>query len=172
MPAHSIDKKLLTLFLEQRSALLLFLRRRLDNAATAEDLVQDIWVRAAAGDAGATLRNPRAYLFRIAANLATDHRRRERHRESLEAPEILSRVADGQPDPETILRHRQRLAGLLNAVDELPPRCREVFVNVKVHGLSYAETAARMGIAKNTVMVHMTNALAHLAAHHDADAED
>ena len=172
MSAHTIDKKLLTLFLEHRSALLLFLRRRLNNPAVAEELAQEVWLRAAEGAEAPQLRNPRAYLFRVAANLVVDHRRRESHRgEAAAAPALLSEIADPRPGPEAVLRHRRRFAELLRAVDGLPPRCREVFLNVKVHGRSYAETADRMGIAKNTVMVHMTNALAHLDAHYDPDAE-
>jgi len=47
-------------------------------------------------------------------------------------------------------------------VAQLPPRTRQVFLLVKVEGLTYAETAERLGIARNTVMVHIVNAMAKL----------
>ncbi|HVJ41565.1 MAG TPA: sigma-70 family RNA polymerase sigma factor [Dongiaceae bacterium] len=108
--------------------------------------------------------NPRNYLYRIAANLAVDHQRHENHGvEVCAEPDRVAAVADPAPSPESIVAHRGELRQLLQAIDRLPPRCREVFLLTKLHGLSYAEVAVRLGISKNTVMVHMTNALAQLA---------
>src|SRR3546814_2254206 len=67
--------KLSATFTEQQGALKRFLMRRLGNAALAEDLAQETWIRAVNADTAAVIQNPRAYLFRIAANLATDHQR-------------------------------------------------------------------------------------------------
>jgi DNA-directed RNA polymerase specialized sigma24 family protein len=72
--------KLLSLFTAQRGALARFLARRVGNIHTAEDLVQDTWLKLAGGTAPAGVANPQAYLFRIAANLAIDHNRAEARR--------------------------------------------------------------------------------------------
>jgi len=48
---------------------------------------------------------------------------------------------------------------LAAAVEALPPRTREVFRLHKYEGLSYSDIAEQLGIAKNTVMVHMVKAL-------------
>ena len=54
----------------------------------------------------------------------------------------------------------RRLAEALRAaLTELPPRCREVLILHKFEGLSYAEIAAKLGIAKNTVTVHLAKAM-------------
>jgi RNA polymerase sigma-70 factor (ECF subfamily) len=54
---------------------------------------------------------------------------------------------------------REEALALNAALLELPARCREVLILHKFEGLSYAEIADQLGIAKNTVMVHMVKAL-------------
>ena len=172
--AMSDDRdRLLSLFTEHRAALTRFLARRLGNATLAEDLTQETWLRAARSEGVGALANPRGYLFRIAANLALDHLRHVGQGVELQANEAaVATIADPAPSPESVALHRAELARLLRAVDALPPRCREVFRLHKFEGLSYAEVAARLGIAKNTVMVHMVKALAALEQAMDAPAGD
>ena len=152
---------LLPAFLTHRDALLRFLTRRLGNSALAEDLAQETWLRAARADGTVAVANPAGYLFRIAANLARDHRRHADHRVEVQAEEsVVAAVADPGPSPEAAARHREELARLARAVDGLSPRCREVFILAKVEGLTYGAIAARLGIARTTVITHMVTALA------------
>lgn len=159
--------QMLAVFAEQKAALQRFLARRLgDNASLAEDLTQEVWLRAATVEGVEQVRNPKSYLFRIASNLAVDHIRHQRHGVELGAAEDYRElVADPRPSPETEAVHRGELRRLLAAVDRLPPRTREVFLLAKLQDLSYLEIAERLGIARNTVMVHMTSALALLERH-------
>ncbi|MFT4103359.1 MAG: sigma factor-like helix-turn-helix DNA-binding protein [Burkholderiaceae bacterium] len=46
---------------------------------------------------------------------------------------------------------RQRSEAIVAPIEELPPRCWEVFILVKFDGLIHAEAAQRMGIAVKTV---------------------
>ena len=154
---------LLSVFLEHRDALLRFLVRRLGNPALAEDLTQETWVRAASANGARTVGNPRAYLFRIAANLALDHQRHVAHRVEVESVErVVAGIADPQPSPETTAIDRAEFGALLAAVDALPPRCREVFIMARFEGATYSQVAARLGIAHSTVVTHMVTALAAL----------
>ena len=154
------NRSLLSSFAEHRSALLRFLQRRLGNAALAEDLTQETWLRAAHAQGAAAIDNPRGYLFSIASNLALDHQRHVGHRVELQAAaEVVEAVADRRPSPENVVLYRSEFARLLRVVDQLSPRCREVFVLGKFEGLSLAEIGQRLDISRNTVVTHMVNAL-------------
>lgn len=164
-------EKLLGLFIEQRDALVRFLARRTGSATLAEDMAHDVWLRAATANGAAQIDHPRSYLFRIASNLAYDHRRRLEQGVEIESvPATVATIADSAPSPEIIALHKSELARFIRATEKLPPRCREVFLLAKVHELTYAEIAARLGISKNTVMVHISNALSHMDACFDPEA--
>jgi RNA polymerase sigma factor (sigma-70 family) len=60
-------------------------------------------------------------------------------------------VSDDSPSAEAYVAARQELRLLQAALDELPPRCREVVLMRKVEGLSQKEVAKQMGIATDTV---------------------
>lgn len=152
--------KLSATFTEQQEALKRFLWRRLGNAALAEDLTQETWIRAVNVDAATAIGNPRAYLFRIAANLATDHQRHVGRGIEVAAAVEQLEIADRAPSPEDVALHRSEVARLLKVVDGLPPRCREVFILARFKDMTYAEIAGRLAISRNTVIKHMVTALA------------
>lgn len=138
------------------------LTRRLGNAHAAADVAQETYLRLEGLAAVPELRNGRAFLFRIADNLAIDHQRGQAARgRRFAAIDDYDHQPSAEPDPETALVHKQRLRSLALAVDELPPKCREVFLLHKIDGLSYGEIAGRLGISRSGVEKHMMKALAH-----------
>jgi RNA polymerase sigma factor (sigma-70 family) len=141
-----------------------FLVRRLTCPETAADLTQETFVRLLRSGPAEQIENVRAYLFRTAANLAVDHLRRRKHSHLAADTQELEGFADAAPGADRQLLSRRALARLRAAVEQLPARQREVFLLHKFHDLSYQEIAERLGIAKNTVMVHMVRALAHCRA--------
>jgi RNA polymerase sigma-70 factor (ECF subfamily) len=160
------------IYLQHSQEIERFLVRRLACRETAADLTQETFARLLRAGTTEQIENVRAYLFRTAANLALDHLRRRKHMSVPADDGELERVADTRPGQEQGLLSRQALARLQAAVNTLPDRQREVFRLHKVDGLSYQEIADRLGIAKNTVMVHMVRALAHCrAALDDGDGE-
>lgn len=146
-----------------REALLRVLVRMLGTRENAEDVAQETWIRASRADVP-TISNPRAYLFRIAQNLARDRLRQERVRSGYMAGEPLpDDVTDETPDIERVLVGRETLRVLTKAVDELPPRCREVFILRRFKDLGQDEIASRLGISRNMVEKHLRHALLHCA---------
>ena len=138
-----------------------YLTRRLNCAQTAADLTQEAFVRLMRVDAATAMENPRAYLYRIASNLLADHFRRAQRQPSVMGTSLWETVPDKAPSPETTLLTQDELRRLERAIDELPPRQRDVLLLHKFDGMSYQAIAGRLGISKNTVMVHMMRALAH-----------
>ena len=66
------------IYSEHAGGLVSFLRKITGDPLVAEDLVQETFVRAMRRGAPTEVRSVRAWLFRIAANLANDHHRRQR----------------------------------------------------------------------------------------------
>lgn len=148
--------------------LLRLLTRRLGCASLAADVVQDLCVRLRelGGDASAAIANPRAYLFRMAGNLATDHQRRARAiRRHLSPDPVPDALACDRPTADDVLHQRQRLLALRAAIDALPPRCREVFLLHRFTGLSHPEIARRLGISVSMVEKHVQRAMAQCRDH-------
>lgn len=146
-----------------------FFRRRVDSPETAAELTQEVFLRLLRAGPAASLQDPRAYLFRTANNLVIDHYRASRLRQSPPLVEAeWQALPDPQPTAEAVLLSREELGIVQQAIADLPPRGREVFMLHKFGGLSYGEIADRLGIAKNTVMVHMVRALAHCKKRLDA----
>ena len=155
---------LATPFVTHYDELLAFVRRRVRCPALAADIVQETYVRLASARLSAAVENPRALLYRIAGNLAIDHIRQEQARAKyVTAGPPDETVADTRPSPERTVEGKQRLAALIRAVDDLPPRCRRVFILRKFHGLDQAEIAESLGISRNMVEKHLRNALLHCA---------
>jgi len=141
----------------------LFLKRKYGCPQLAEEVVQETWMRLQRISTTAPLQQPRDYLFRIASNLAIDHLRADKTRSQYAGMgnELPDEVSCQLPLPDQVLDGQQRLQILLMAVEELPPRCREVFSLHKLEGLSHGEVAEKLGISKNMVEKHVIRGLSH-----------
>jgi RNA polymerase sigma-70 factor (ECF subfamily) len=157
-------------YLERRPDLVRFFTLRLNSAAAAEDLVQDIYLRIAAADPRTAVENPVGYLYRLGSNLMLDRLRGERRSAARDAlwRESQRTLLGGkemaeEPAADEALASRQRLAAIVAALNELPEQTRRVFRLHKFEGLSHPEVAARLGISRSAVEKHMMAALKHLA---------
>ncbi len=155
-----------------------FARRRLGEPDMAADVVQDAFLRYAvmAGPGGAgqaqAVRNPKFFLFRIVSNLIIDlTRQRARRGTETGHGAMIDAHPDATPSPERMAMGRQDLARLAQAIDGLPPRCREVFVLARIEGLKYPEIGARLGISPKTVYSHLVRSLALIKIAMNADSE-
>ena len=137
--------------------------RVIGNRATAEELVQDAFLRLITSDVGPEIRSHEAYLTRIAKNLALNHLRHIRQGVEVSVDgQVLEAMGADQPQIEAILIARQMLKTILKAIIALPPRRREIFILHRFEDLTYDQIAAQLGISRNTVMVQIVNALADL----------
>jgi RNA polymerase sigma-70 factor (ECF subfamily) len=163
------DSALLQTYLLRREALKRFLVARTGSENEAEDLVQEIYFRLDRESVDGPVQNPAAYLYKMALNLARDHRRERQRamgRDGLWAESrrvtLGAEAIDDVPAADTAYEAKQRLSRVLAALDELTPQCRRVFVMHKFEGLSHPEISARVGISRSTVEKHMGTALRHL----------
>ncbi|MDH4990667.1 RNA polymerase sigma factor [Aquamicrobium lusatiense] len=156
----SVATNIASLYSDEHRRLKRMLVRKGMSAQAAADAVQEAFIRLLRSP-GEDIRDFRSYLRRTAETVAIDARRSEQRAGSVIDPFALidDSVADPQPLPDAMMISREEAMALDAALLELSPRCREVLVLHKFEGLSYAEIADRLGIAKNTVMVHMVKAV-------------
>jgi RNA polymerase sigma-70 factor (ECF subfamily) len=147
-----------TIFHEHYPRLVGLAESMLRDRAAAEEIAQDVllelWRRRESLRLEATFR---AYLLRATRNRALNHVRHQ-HIVRRAEPFAADEIAPVPPaDRETVQAEID--AALREAVDSLPPRCREVFELSRTHGLSYAEIAHTMEISVKTVEAQMGKAL-------------
>lgn len=145
-----------------------FVHQRTGSASLAEEVVQETWIRAR-GVTGELPNNPRAYLYRMAGNLAVDQIRRERVRAgpagaeeiSPDEPANVESLPSPAPNPLETAISRQELSVLNEAVSELPQKCRDVFLLYRGRGMSMREVSWQLGISEKTVEKHIARAMVH-----------
>jgi RNA polymerase sigma-70 factor, ECF subfamily len=140
------------------------------NAADAEDLVQEAYLRAFRSLHQFTEgTNLRAWLFRILTNTyINDYRRRQRRpaSASLDGIEefylydhlIDSRVQPEDERPEDVVLQQLTVDNVTRSIEELPEEFRQVVLLADVEGFAYREIAEIVGIPVGTVMSRLFRA--------------
>jgi RNA polymerase sigma factor (sigma-70 family) len=156
-----LETDLLHVFLGARQELQRFFVRRVQCADTAADLVQEVYLKLPhLHPSPCSELAVRAWLFRVASNLAVDHARREkRHGELLEAYFPEDGDSGSAPAPDHLALAHEQLGQIQAALAALPENCAEVLYLSRVEGLSHAEIAEKLGISKSWVEKLLLRAL-------------
>jgi RNA polymerase sigma-70 factor (ECF subfamily) len=139
-------------FVENSLFLKKYLARYFTNAQDIEDVAQETYLRAFAAEQKKHIEQPKAFLFRIAKNVALNELTRKSHQitdfiEDVSASIVLETAASAEEEVDA-----QESFGLYcEAVVSLPEKCRQVFLLRKVHGLAHKEIAARMSLSVSSV---------------------
>lgn len=157
---HRDDEKdrVAALFEAHNQALLRFLTCRLRSTHEAREVAQEAYVRLLQLDTPDGVSYLRAFLFKIAANLATDRLKSAARRGRIDRLEFFDEPTL-EPSPEAGVSARQELAAILTMLEELPPRCRYAFIMHRFYGHSVAEVATLMGLSVRTVQLYVERAL-------------
>lgn len=133
-------------------ALTRFLVRNWRVEAEIGDLRQETYARVYEAARRERPVQAKPFLFQTARNLMIDRLRRQAvvSLETMADFDWLN-VLDDKPSSEAYVAARQELRALQAALEELPPRCRQIVILRKIEGLSQKEVAKKMGIAVDTV---------------------
>jgi len=144
--------------------LLRFLNRNWRNHDEVRDLLQEVYVRVYEAAAREMPRAVKPFLFTIARNLMID-RLRQMNVVSIEAVADFEKlnVIDTMPSPECQASVREELRLLQKALDDLPPRCRQIVILRKIDGLPQREVAQRLGVTEEVVESQVAKAMRLLA---------
>ena len=124
--------------------------RSYTDSQTAEDIIQNIllnlWEKREKTNIHTSIKS---YLYKSAYYTYIDfYRKKKRINEKLESlrHNVLNEIIEND---NQVKEHR--IIALRNAIEELPPKCKEVFVMSKFEGLKYSEIAETLGISTYTV---------------------
>lgn len=137
-------------------SLCLYADRLLHDFAESKDLVQEVFVRFwEMRDQEERYFSSRAYLYTMVRNACIDKLRKQKL-----AKVDVDRVADELEDffqPES--GEGAGIDRLLEAIGQLPEKCRQVFTGVCVYERKYKEVAEEMQVSVNTVKTQLSRAL-------------
>jgi len=139
-------------FLENHAFLERFLARFFSDHRDIEDVAQEAYLRAYVAEQQKDIEQPKAYLFRIAKNLALTKltKKSEKITDYLEESGA-SMVLEWGAAVDSEVEAQETLGLYCEAVATLPKKCRQVFLLRKVHGLAHKEIAERMSLSVSSV---------------------
>jgi RNA polymerase sigma factor (sigma-70 family) len=149
------------LFREHNRTLIGFVYARLKSEQEAREIAQEAYVRLLQLDAPEAAGFLRAYLFRIAENLAFDRLRQRRSRGRLDTLISLEEL-NLEASAERAAIAREELALIEQAVSELPPKCQEAFRQHRLADIPIGDVASRMKVSERMVRKHVTRALVYI----------
>lgn len=177
--ADEHDQHITATVLRERSRLGNFIRRRVDDATEADDILQDVFHEfVLAYSLPDPLEQVSAWLFRVARNRIIDRFRKKKEAslyggdsgsggddqddgdDEASHLDLLLPVSDA--GPEAAYARSMLLQQLQQALDELPANQREVFIAHELDGVSFKEMAAQTGVAINTLLARKRYAVLHL----------
>ncbi len=145
-----------------------FIRKRVDNDADTEDILQDVFYQFIGNTK--PIEQLTAWLFTVARNKITDRKRKHKP-DSLEDLYIKEEDAafdwteiffDNTDNPETEYLRSLFWETFNTALDELPKEQREVFVMNEMEGIPFKDIAGKTGETINTLLSRKRYAVLHL----------
>jgi RNA polymerase sigma-70 factor (ECF subfamily) len=124
------------------------------NADTALDIAQEAFLRLwKQWESGEKILNPRAWLLRVARNLAEDYAKSAFRRNGTQPPQTMNGVRSQAPLPLERLEREETFAQLREVLEELPQADREILT--LRYALDYQTNEIAELLAINTTAVHM-----------------
>ena len=160
--AKTADPFVQRLVAEHGEDLLRFLARRVRCAADARDLAQEAYVRLLRLERKDLIRDPQAYVYRVASNLL--HEFALKHRAEGDGMRRWTEeqaIADPSPSADRGADAMYIGAKLRDVLDELTPKCRAVLILHRRDGMTYEEIGELLEISPSMVKKYLAIGLRH-----------
>ena len=153
---------------EMRPALVKYFKRKTGSPVEAEDLAQDVLLRALTHPNWKTHDQAKGYIFRTAVNRWRDSLRRQRIRGAVIAwdeasPEHANANTGSENPPERVLIAGEELNQVVQALEGMNARTRTVLMLIKLEQMRIATVAEMLGISVSAVGKHLAKGIAQLA---------
>ena len=149
------------LFAQHGATLRAFFYHRVRRRPDAAELAQEVYLRMLRITDIDAIRNPEAYLYTVASNLAKEHRVLEqRGANTIDIEDAAELLADLIPASAEIDTER-RIKRLREVLRQLSPKCQAAVALHYWHGMSYQEIAPQLGVSTHMVKKYQSQALTH-----------
>ncbi|KXV56882.1 RNA polymerase sigma factor [Acetobacter tropicalis] len=134
--------------------------QKVNRTMAADDLLQMLWLRIQRVGDNPPIHNGKAYLYRLASNLAVDQGRAEARMERLQAEARSILYGDeSTPDVEQAFLAREELERVMAAAERLPEPTRTVFWLNRMKDVPLRDVAVMLGVSRTTVEKHIRRAI-------------
>lgn len=167
------ESGLKAVFLAEQAMLLRLLVARLGNRADAEDALQDMWIKLDQLPASQPVAQPAAYLYRMAANHASDRRIAATRAGARDTAWLeVQPAAEEQPTIERSMLDRERLARLERALAAMPERMSTALRLYRLEDVPQKEIAARLGMTVSGIEKLLRRAVKEIQSYKAASEAD
>jgi RNA polymerase sigma-70 factor (ECF subfamily) len=134
------------------------------NADTAMDITQETFLRLwRASEKGEKILNPRAWLLRVARNLAEDYAKSSFRRNGTHPPQTMNGVQAHDPQPLDRLEREETFAHLRSQLEQLPQADREILTLRYALDYNTGDIASMLAIKESAVHMRLSRARQRLA---------
>ena len=162
MPSSGRSQRIAEWARNWNAGLTRYLRRRLPGRIDPQDLAQEVYVRLLRVEQLEQIKEPQAYLYRVASNVAEEWRMRAAHSKPHSDAELDELVTESTP--ESLLDDAQFSAQLDSALAKMTPMVRAVIYLKLREDMSHEQIAEHLGITPRMVRRTLTTGYAQLRA--------
>jgi RNA polymerase sigma factor (sigma-70 family) len=146
--------------LPHEAAVRSWLKRWTGRVQDIDDVIQEAYCRLAAMDDVTHVGNGRAYLFQTTRNIVLEQVRRSKivRIDNLADMSFLN-IMDDAPSADRVVSGARELQRVEQLIEGLPPKCRQVFILRRVHGVPQRDIAERLGLTQAAVEKHAARGL-------------
>lgn len=147
-----------------------FIRGRVDRDADAEDILQEVWYQFSRLMDTSSIENVSAWLYRVARNKITDRYRKQQptfledltYEDNGDELRLADLLLQNDETPETEFIRQAIWEEMMEAIDELPEKQRDVFVWNELEGRTFREISEESGINIKTLISRKQYAVKYL----------
>lgn len=131
-----------------------------DGPPDPDDVMQEAFRRVFERGDLASIKNPKAFLWRTARNLVLTSKTKDEQRSKydFEVEQVLFPLRGDKSTPETVMIAREQLKAINDALRQMPQKRRAAFYLYRVEGLKLAQVGKRLGIGRTAVSKHIAKA--------------
>ena len=152
------------LYLHYYTKLFRFVKGFTRNRELSEEIVSDVFINLwRRRQHIREINNLNVYLYVSARNITFNYLKKLNRENLINLDDVEVEPEAPFSDPGQVMITREMNTKIKEAINQLPPRCKLIFIMVKEHGLTYKQTAQVLHLAESTVENQLSIALKKIA---------